>query len=1090
MMLKRMLFCFTLAISLSMPSTANAAWWNDVGNWFEDRWNDTVEFFEDAVDETVEFFEDVVEKTVDFFEYIGEATANLVVKAVDFFVGLGSNVASAYKDVRDDVSQWFTTNNGNSPKSATSITVSDFDLTSTDALLQSEFIARRDAYIDATGTENNLVLDAYMGVPISEERIAAKMETLLEDKNPDFTLIELIRIINFTDAYDDQILPVISQLPYWLPEDDGTRVYTSENHMIMWMSAQWLLEQKTGVIQSDELRTRLKHWLELKRDYGYYEFFSLTYLPYSLGGIINLVDFAEDEEIKELARQAALVLLHDLVLATNSQGIFMPVSGRAYPGKYRGKSYGSTTQRIAAILTGVGPKALPGGNGPVPAFATTSLDVSPVLAAYSENVNVSYRIGHSSSESAVDTLHGHLNEDDKAIFQMSAGAYAHPNFVADTLALTAKYNINSKLADDFAQIIASLEDILSLGSSIGGSLTKSSLLMDQTIDIYKDGSAMLSSVQSYNGGRAGWQQFPWMATTGTQAIFTSSGEGRGGWDVGQQMANTHLPDVKQNGNVALITYKADTNLHLISRAVDLFVNNGIEFDTKVNLYWPDENFDETASYGNWIFAREGDGYIAVYRHCTDTESITETKDGQDVVNVFYSCDDREQVWASVAGSAASYNSFSNFISVVSQAEIQSEWNWSWSKFKHVWQTTLNVDGVRISKDWTANPDDLTDSQMWELADVVSTDGLSTVSISANSLDNVQEDWVQAGSDNCETGFLFHQLASYEGTDTAITRTNTNNGCQVKVQEEQSLDDEIDHVEETIDFIRFNSDRFIGGEAGQISLDHEWQTIELQFSYDDPVVLSSLVSHVGDDPFTIEIQNITSNSFEIRIAEFEYLDGPHHYETVNYVVMNAGKYNLNDGRVLEVGSAVITTDIDESPEFQTVRVGLSNYQLITQIQGTNSDQVLITRIDNKDTGRFDMTLTSQESDRANLGEVSAVVGYMLVGEPFNLTYDAVEISHIYTSYCLAGCGNLLDVTVGDLGINITRHSDGKNLKHKPDHEPYFAPGLGTWGTWYLEDDNYDGIYELRSFETGQCLIYDGTALTSEVCHSGSEVWQFD
>ena len=89
-----------------------------------------------------------------------------------------------------------------------------------------------------------------------------------------------------------------------------------------------------------------------------------------------------------------------------------------------------------------------------------------------------------------------------------------------------------------------------------------------------------------------------------------------------------------------------------------------------------------------------------------------------------------------------------------------------------------------------------------------------------------------------------------------------------------------------------------GEAGHLpQVNHEWLTVQLTETYTDPVIIASPVSMVGGDPSVTRIRNVTSNSFEIRIQEWDYRDGRHTYEALDYLVVEAGEYVLDDGTIL-------------------------------------------------------------------------------------------------------------------------------------------------------------------------------------------------
>ena len=77
----------------------------------------------------------------------------------------------------------------------------------------------------------------------------------------------------------------------------------------MWMSSAYLLEESHNIDTNDpELVTRLTSYLKAKIEYGYYEFYSTLYLPYTLSGLLNLVDFCQDATIQDLATRASITV--------------------------------------------------------------------------------------------------------------------------------------------------------------------------------------------------------------------------------------------------------------------------------------------------------------------------------------------------------------------------------------------------------------------------------------------------------------------------------------------------------------------------------------------------------------------------------------------------------------------------------------------------------------------------------------------------------------------------------------------------------------------------------------------------------------
>ena len=92
-----------------------------------------------------------------------------------------------------------------------------------------------------------------------------------------------------------------------------------------------------------------------------------------------------------------------------------------------------------------------------------------------------------------------------------------------------------------------------------------------------------------------------------------------------------------------------------------------------------------------------------------------------------------------------------------------------------------------------------------------------------------------------------------------------------------------------------------GEVGQASIGNDWETINLQRVYTDPVLIAGAVSNGEMDPLVVRIQNLNSTSFQIRLQEWDCEDGTHMEEHVAYWVMEAGVHELPNGNKLIAGN---------------------------------------------------------------------------------------------------------------------------------------------------------------------------------------------
>lgn len=521
------------------------------------------------------------------------------------------------------------------------------------------FEARRLAYNNMAVSQFNasaICVQAYNGLPVDQPTLGSIVSTISTNTVVDFNIVQLVRVLFLSNGqYDAQLLPPLNSIPYWLNNYDTIRNYWSENHLIMWTSSDWLLHEKYGRPIDATLRDRLVHYLELKNQYGFYEFNSSVYAPYALSGLLNLADFATDTVIKSLATGAAARLLkEDLLLYTNDQGVFFPTAGRNYYGKYD-TPYGQNHNNLIWLLTGLGP--MPNGASHCGAFLSTStIPVDDIIDSWSADVDTLVSIGHTLDSGFI--LNAGLTHADRVAFQWSSGAYFHPDVALETGYMLQDSNMWDHV--DFATIkdLGTFFDLDSFGSVAQSLdfLSKSSVISGQDLAVFKRGGVTLSSAQDFWPGKVGYQQYPWMANAGTTAVFTASGAPDQDWYARpEDNNNAHLPSVKQSHNVALIMYWPEVETSLFHGLMGVA-------DPTVALHFRDSDFDEVVEDSLWLIGRQSGNYVAVRRSCLDT------------VNGVRGCNLPDgQAYACVVGDVNMYGSFVNFQDLVSQSQFSEQW---------------------------------------------------------------------------------------------------------------------------------------------------------------------------------------------------------------------------------------------------------------------------------------------------------------------------------------------------------------------------------------------------------------------------------
>lgn len=547
-----------------------------------------------------------------------------------------------------------------------------------------EYEARRTSYVNnaiANQTGEVIIFQAYKNLPVDQQKLGTILTELTANLTADFDIVKLIRVLCLSNGqYDSIILPVLRPIPFWLEKNEDTKQYWSENHMIMWMSSDWLLYEKYGKIIDSTLDKRLRHYLKLKIQNGFYEFYSSVYIGYCLSGLINLADFAQDAEIKSLATEASQLLLKDLLKLSNNKGVFFPIAGRNYVSKYE-SAYGQNHNNLIYLLTGMGQTETGSHAGSF--LATSNLPIDDVYNSWTPTLNTSFTLGHTLLD-GVNIINNQMSFKDKVIFQWSSGAYFHPDVATSTFKLLKDLNLWSHYEFDEFQPFSILPTELASGfAEIASAISKSSGIYNPKISIFKNKSVTLSSIEDYWKGKVGYQQFPVVANAGTSAVFTISGTPTTDWnDRPSRTSNTHLPYVKQKDNVALVMYRPEKGLALFGYKDEKL---------SVSLFWEDSKFDEIRESGNWILGREGDGYVAVRRHSTGYINGVRANANPD-----------GQTWIIMVGNSDMYGSFDDFEQKINQAQYTEKWYFDLPTFSWVYYAKIVVDGKTLEYAWNGN----------------------------------------------------------------------------------------------------------------------------------------------------------------------------------------------------------------------------------------------------------------------------------------------------------------------------------------------------------------------------------------------------
>ncbi len=185
------------------------------------------------------------------------------------------------------------------------------------------------------------------------------------------------------------------------------------------------------------------------------------------------------------------------------------------------------------------------------------------------------------------------------------------------------------------------------------------------------------------------------------------------------------------------------------------------------------------------------------------------------------------------------------------------------------------------------------------------------------------------------------------------------------------------------------------EAGEILLKHEWQRVDFERVFDNPVVIAKSLSTNGGHPATVRVESIDSEGFWVRVQEWDYLDGRHAWEAVGYLVIERGIHQLPDGSLIEADLVEVNEAFalaSFTAEFEQPPV------VISTVASVNDGGAVTTRMRNIDVEGFELRLQTEEAETAgHAPETAAYIAWepssgTINGLPFEVGRTADEVTH--------------------------------------------------------------------------------------------------
>lgn len=531
----------------------------------------------------------------------------------------------------------------------------------------------------------------------------------------DFVLHSIVRLLyQFAEhpmldsELTDRARHTVLNFKYW-PDEPGidSMCTWTENHYILFCSAAYLAgqlfpdqvfpnSQHSGKQQMALSRPRILRWLNLRFFTGFSEWLSHVYYDEDLTALLSLVDFCQDEEIRQRAAMIIDLLLFEMA-THNFQGLFGSSHGRSY----------EHAKKWAAQESTISTQKLLFGRGIFSSDDNMSA-VAFALSAHYRMPQVIYQIAQDQGKNEIVNrqrmgirldqaswweLKSRNFEDGMLLLTLEA--YFHP--------LTANLFVKMLTAfnwwkNDFFQpftkrrrLIKTLKamGILPLVSRLFEKDVCRNTREEVNVYTYRTPDYMLSSAQDYRKGYGGDQQHIWQATLGPDAVcFTTHPARPSGRTPNYWTGSGTLPRVAQIKNVTIVVYR-------ISKAPALYFPNELFY---THAWLPRDHFEETREEDGWIFARYGNGYLALFsQHPYEWRDLPGEDQNREII-----VHEKNNIWLCECGRRQNDGDFSTFVQRIVQTPLffrKSNISYhspSLGKIEFGWKGPLRLDGQTIS----------------------------------------------------------------------------------------------------------------------------------------------------------------------------------------------------------------------------------------------------------------------------------------------------------------------------------------------------------------------------------------------------------
>lgn len=464
---------------------------------------------------------------------------------------------------------------------------------------------------------------------------------------------------------------------YWLDEPGDVKAcYFTENHQVLFHSAEYLAGQlypdavfpnngMTGREHRAHATTFLRRWLNWRERFGFSEWLTQGYYMDDILGLLGLMAYAEEPEIRAQCRMLIDLLVFDLAV-NHHEGHLPTTHGRVYT-RFIIEPDFEDCSAVMRLLFDVGCDTAV--NNCAILLAACGYTCPPAIrAAAAKPTGIQTSRTRMSMDVADAKAFGVDPADfDNIMFFWGMQTYSDRLTVENSMKVFPTWNWMTNR-------VKAYREMYRLHDEAGAPCVDAPDFTAMTqVDIYtrRTPDYILSCAQDFRKGRMGYQQHPWTASLGGKAVVFTTNPSSLEYNnrPNRWAGNLCLPRAVQHENVLLCIYRVMPDF------VDYLYSH---------LYFPTHEMDEVVERDGWIFGRRGSGYIAVM---SLEPAYWEPKDPAMFQAIYgadwqaryeragryeYIAQGHANVWAIEMGSAAENGSFADFMAGFTANAIQGD----------------------------------------------------------------------------------------------------------------------------------------------------------------------------------------------------------------------------------------------------------------------------------------------------------------------------------------------------------------------------------------------------------------------------------